>query len=379
MRRINAIAILYAFLMLWLCSCSQTVQKTGEDVAKTPISFAQEPIIFSEEKSPEYNMEKHEFVCKKGEYFGSSVVLDDVLYFESGNYAEDTGAEIKATISQKSKEGIEALYTEERADGGPIEVNELAYSGGCLFWSYRDEDIIAIRMYSLKNKEAQTLTSYPVDTAVVILESDQRFLSWYVVPQEGLPSLYVYDTDESEIRCLSNDIGYDNPYTRAYIQDGITSYIENFGDDERRLIIYDLESNKELQSYILPQEMEQISVQANRNYVVVREGYYGDEFYILDSKSCKFLKIDYSICHGVDPFSWHLLGDNIFINSHGRGGYEDKIVLLSLVDYSVSWIPLENSVIGARATALDRFSAYYTFLNKKNEVVTNVISFTFCE
>lgn len=189
MRRINAIALLYAFLMLWLCSCSQTVQKTGEDVAKNPISFAQEPIIFSEEKSPEYNMEKHEFVCKKGEYFGSSVVLDDVLYFESGSYAEDTGAEIKATISQKSKEGIEALYTEERADGGPIEVNELAYSGGCLFWSYRDEDIIAIRMYSLKNKEAQTLTSYPVDTAVLILESDQRFLSWYVVPQEGLPSL----------------------------------------------------------------------------------------------------------------------------------------------------------------------------------------------
>lgn len=69
----------------------------------------------------------------------------------------------------------------------------------------------------------------------------------------------------------------------------------------------------------------------------------------------------------------------IFINSHGRGGYEDKIVILSLVDYSVSWIPLENSVIGARATALDRFSAYYTFLNKRNEVVTNVISFTFCE
>lgn len=60
MRRINAIALLYAFLMLWLCSCSQTVQKTGEDVAKNPISFAQEPIIFSEEKSPEYNMEKHE-------------------------------------------------------------------------------------------------------------------------------------------------------------------------------------------------------------------------------------------------------------------------------------------------------------------------------
>ena len=62
MRRINAIALLYAFLMLWLCSCSQTVQKTGEDVAKNPISFAQEPIIFSEEKSPEYDMEKHEFV-----------------------------------------------------------------------------------------------------------------------------------------------------------------------------------------------------------------------------------------------------------------------------------------------------------------------------
>jgi len=379
MRRINAIAILYAFLMLWLCSCSQTVQQTGEDVAKNPISFAQEPIIFSEEKSPEYNMEKHEFVCKKGEYFGSSVVLDDVLYFESGNYAEDTGAEIKATISQKSEEGIEVLYTEERADGGPIEVNELAYSGGCLFWSYRDEDIIAIRMYSLKNKVAQTLTSYPVDTAVLILGSDQRFLSWYVVPQEGLPSLYAYDTDESEIRCLSNDIGYDNPYTRAYIQDGITSYIENFGDDKRRLIIYDLESNKELQSYILPQEMEQISVQANRNYVVVREGYYGDEFYILDSKNCKFLKIDYSICPGADPFSWHLLGDNIFINSHGRDGYEDKIVILSLADYSVSWIPLENSVIGAKAVEPGRFSAYYTFLNKKSEVVTKVISFTFCE
>lgn len=81
MRRINAIALLYAFLMLWLCSCSQTVQKTGEDVAKNPISFAQEPIIFSEEKSPEYNMEKHEFVCKKGEYFEGIAKL----YSSAGN------------------------------------------------------------------------------------------------------------------------------------------------------------------------------------------------------------------------------------------------------------------------------------------------------
>lgn len=91
------------------------------------------------------------------------------------------------------------------------------------------------------------------------------------------------------------------------------------------------------------------------------------------------MKIDYSICPGADPFSWHLLGDNIFINSHGRDGYEDKIVILSLADYSVSWIPLENSVIGAKAVEPGRFSAYYTFLNKKSEVVTKVISFTFCE
>lgn len=160
--------------------------KMAKDVEAKPISFSQEPIIFPEEDPPEYNMEEHAFTSEKGEYFGSLVVLDDVLYFESGNYAEDTGAEIKAIISSKSKEGIEALYTEERSDGGPIEVNKLAYSGGCLFWSYRDEDIIAIRMYLLKNKEAKTLASYPADTAVLILESDQRFLSWYVVPQEGL-------------------------------------------------------------------------------------------------------------------------------------------------------------------------------------------------
>ena len=65
--------------------------------------------------------------------------------------------------------------------------------------------------------------------------------------------------------------------------------------------------------------------------------------------------------------------------SERTSGFPEVVIILSLADYSVSWIPLENSVIGARATALDRFSAYYTFLNKKNEVVTNVISFTFCE
>lgn len=373
----HAIVLSSIFLIMWLCSCSQMGPKMAKNEEAKPISFSQKPIVFSEENPPEYNIEEHTFTSENGEYFGSSVVLDDALYFESGNYAEDTGAEIKATISSKSKEGIEALYTEERSDGGPIEVNELAYSGGCLFWSYRDEDIIAIRMYSLKKKEAQTLASYPADTAVLILESDQRFLSWYVVPQEGLPSLYIYDTAKSEIQCLSNNIGYDNPYTRAYVQDGITAYIENLGNDERRLVIYDLESSKELQSYILPQEMEQISVQANRNYVVVREGYYGDKLYILDSKSSKLLKIDYSICPGVDPFSWHLLDDNIYINSHGRDGYGDKIVILSLAECSVSWIPLENSVIGARAVEPDLFSADCTFLNEENKVVTNIVKFKF--
>lgn len=257
-------------LIMWMCSCSLMGQTEDDGMTEKATSFSQEQIVFHETKPPEYSVEEHTFTNKNGEYFGSLVVLDDVLYFESGNYAEDTGAEMKATISQKVNDETKALYIEERADGGPIEVNELTHSGDYLFWLYSDEDGAAIRMYSLQNEEAQTLASYPIDTAVPGLESNQRFLTWYMVPQEGLPSLYAYDTGKGRIQCLSNSIGYDTP--RAYIQDGITSYIENFGDDKRRLIIYDLESNKELQSYILPQEMEQISVQANRNYVVVREG-----------------------------------------------------------------------------------------------------------
>lgn len=377
MQKINVIATLCALSVLLLCSCSQPAQKKDGDAAEKPVSFSQEAIIFSDAKPPEYDVQEYAYISESGEYFGSSVVLDDVLYFESGNYAEDTGAEIKVVISQKTKDGVEALYTEERSDGGPIEVNELKYSGGCLFWSYRDEDCIAIRMYSLQDNELYTLSSYPADTAVLILESDRRFLTWYMVPQEGLPSLYVYDTDEGQTKCLSNNIGYDNPYTRAYVQGGITSYIENYGSDERRLVVYDLENGTELQSYILPQEMSQISVQANRNYVVVREGYYGDRFYILDSSSCEFLKIDYSIYPGVNPFSWNLLGDSIYINSKGWDGYENKIVILSLADHSASWIPLENTVVGAQVAESGRFSADYSFVNENGEVVAGIISFTF--
>lgn len=72
---------------------------------------------------------------------------------------------------------------------------------------------------------------------------------------------------------------------------------------------------------------------------------------------------------------WFLKRD--FINSHGWDGYGNKIVILSLAECSVSWIPLENSVIGARAVEPDLFSADRTFLNEENKVVTNIVKFKF--
>lgn len=368
-------ALIVFFVCLWLGACSE--QEEGQKITQMEISADEK--VFSVADPPNYDKGEYRFSLLPGEYIDEAVVKDESIYFESGNYTND-GIVIKTTISKREKNDTEILYTEEREDGGRIEVNELKLAGDKLFWVYSDFEEMTIKAYDLLKKEIQIIETYPAEkVAVLILESDDRFLTWYAVPQEGKPSLYVFDTEGDEVKCLSNDIGYDNPYTRAYVLEGVTSYIENYDEQRKKITIYDLENDQEMKSYILPEGLEMVAVQANREYVIIRVGYENTGIYILDAKTSELQEIDYSIHAGIRPFSWHLLGNKVFINSQGRGNYNDELVILSLEDSTLSWICLDQSVVGGKVREPNLYSADYSYVGEDNQVTKNIEFFFFDE
>ncbi len=360
-------------LCLWLGACSE--QKEGQEIKYLEVSSSKK--VFSVGEPPNYDKGEYRFSLLPGEYFGEAVIEDETIYFESGNYINSDMA-VKAAISKREKNNTEILYTEEREDGGPIEVNELKLAGNKLFWVYRDSEERTIKAYDLLEKEIQVIETYPAEeAAVLILESDDRFLTWYAVPQEGNPSLYAFDTEDDEVQCLSGNIGYDNPYTRAYVLDGVTSYIENEDEQRKKVTVYDLENDREIQSYILPEELEMVAVQANREYVIIRAGYEDTGIYILDKKTSKLQEMDYSVHAGIRPFSWHLLGNKVLINSKGRDNDHDELVILSLEDSTLSWIRLDQTVVGGKVREPNQYSAKYSGVDEDNQVTENIEVFLF--
>lgn len=161
------------------------------------------------------------------------------------------------------------------------------------------------------------------------------------------------------------------------MQEGVTSYIESFDEQRKKVTIYDLEDDREMGSYILPKEFEMVAVQANREYVLIREGYENTGIYIWDEKKNELQEIDYSIHAGISPFSWHLMGNKVFINSRGRDGYNDELVILSLEDSTLSWICLEQAVIGGKVREPNQYSADYSSVDEDNQVTVNVEFFLF--
>ena len=367
------------FGMIGVCLCLllAACAKQGAGQETSPLTVSTQKELFYQQSAPSYTPGEFQFKLMPGEYFGESIVEGDTVYFESGNYI-DTDVVISAAICKWDEDGTEILHTEEREDGGAIEVNELKMTENSLFWVYSDPEEWAIRAYDLTRKETQTIETYePDEIFVLILESDDRFLTWYAVPQEGKPSLYVYDTESKEIKCLSNDIGYDNPYTRANVVDGVTSYIENCGGQGKRIVVFDLENDRELGSYLLPEAFTMADVQANREYVVVRKGYETTGMYLLDTEKNELREIDYSVHAGIYPFSWHLMGDKVFINSKGRDQFHDELVILSLKDSTLSWIPLGQSVVGGKVREPDQFSAEFSSVDEDGVVTAHIVYYRF--
>lgn len=370
---------LFTLIVFFLCFGIGACSEQGEGKKITQIEFSSDKRTFSINTPLNYHKEEYKFSLLPGEYLDEAVIKNETIYFESGNYTND-GTVIKTTISKKEKNSTEILYTEAREDGGQIEVNELKLAGNKLFWVYSDSEEMKIKAYDLLKNESQIIETYPAEkVAVLILESDERFLTWYVVPQEGKPSLYVFDTEDNKVKCLSNNIGYDNPYTRAYVLDGITSYIENYDEHRKKITLYDLENDQEIRSYVLPEKFKMTAVQANREHVIIREGYENTGLYILDAKTNKLQEIDYSIHAGINPFSWHLLGNKVFINSKGRDNYNDELVVLSLEDSTLSWIYLDQSVVGGKVMEPNQYSAKYSCVGEGNQVTENIELFLFDE
>ena len=161
------------FLCLGLGACSG--QTDGQEPKPLEISDAKK--VFSVAEPPKYEKGVYPFLLSPGEYFGEAVVQDEAIYFESGNYTI-TDVATKTTICKKEGGSTEVLYTEEREDGGRVEVTELKLAGHMLFWSCLDSEELSIRAYDLLEREVETIAAYPAEEMLVlILEADDRFLT----------------------------------------------------------------------------------------------------------------------------------------------------------------------------------------------------------
>lgn len=257
---------------------------------------------------------------------GCITAFDGSIYFELCNIDPVTTNYLSCSINKldlfsMTYEPIVNIESDE-----PFYTNELVIVGDLLFWVYRDSKKLSIDYYILSTGEQGTIKEYPASAPTIILCGDTRFLTWYVPYETGI-HLFCFDTQTKNIVNLTQNAAADSPYTRAYVNNNIVAFLENY-EGGRLLVIYDLLNQKRLYTCILSDEFMLTRLQANANHVICTEGYSRETpIYLLDSNKQEFVKValtedDYSI------FACHLYEEYIMVNT----GLSEKLILFSLND-----------------------------------------------
>lgn len=356
------------FLCLLLAACA-----AGREAGPLTVSAETEPLRV--QPPPECQTGEVQFRLPPGEYLGEFIVAGDTVYFERGRYT-DTDVVVSAAVCRRDEDGTEEiLYTEEREDGGPMEVSELCLAGDRLFWVYQDLEETSIKSYDLGRGEAAVVETYPAEEGLhLTLASDDRFLTWCAAPRDGAPLLYALDTADGQVTCLSDRLG---AVARAYVWDGVTSYLETRGDQGTGLVVFDLENGRELANSLLPEDFAATEVQADRAHTVVRAGQEDTGLYLLDAEKGQLRELDYSARPGIRLFSWHLMGDAVLINSPAWDQFPDELAILSLKDAGLSWIPLEHRLTSGRVREPDQFSAEFSSADEDGVVTAHIVYYRF--
>lgn len=195
-------------------------------------------------------------------------------------------------------------------------LNELVASDSALFWILQDKSGMRLERYDLERGTVSTVKAFPYTSKAIILSGGQDYLTWYEYKNKET-SLYAYDIREDRIISISEKISLQSPYTRAYVNDGITVFTES-RKGALFLCVYDIHEQMYLKQLRIADSQSIINPQANSEYIVWIDGYEDPALYAYNLESDELKCISKSD-GSINLFSFHLIKDMVIINDSQSG------------------------------------------------------------
>lgn len=295
--------------------------------------------LYPESMSDTFQAKEFFLPLEEGCEIGSITAGENSIFYEIQQGVDEGQYDTHSWIYRLDTEtGGTEFVLEIENDGGTFYINELNCVGDDLFWYYEDANESKVERYSLETRVRDVLVqsdaAYPY-----VLCGDDRFLTWYEA-KDGEISLFTYDTEQNELFCIARGITADSPFTRAYVIDGKTFYLESTSTG-RRLVIYDLIDKAVCYTCVLPTSFEATRLQTNGEYVICTERYDSESpLFLLNREKKTFDKMEIDLGAGY-IFACHLFKDYVVINSNGS----DETVIVSLADKRYIKLPVSTHLV----------------------------------
>lgn len=297
--------LLFIICLIGLCGCSHSEQGMPPPLSYTP------------QASTGNNLRTIDVsgVVGEGYSLGCITSSKEYIFYESCQIEPITSNYMETIIYQLDINTSQSEPIIHISNGGDTFFsNELIHVDDSLFWVYRDENEVRIDFYTLSTGIQGTLIGYPPSSPDLILSGDNRFLTWYMPNEIGISLLY-FDSENDTIKCLTKNAAADSPYTRAYVFDGMVSFLEN-QPDSWLLIIYNLIDQKAEYTCHLSKDFLLTRLQTNSNYTICTDGYSrNSSLYLLNKDQQEFEKIEIKE-YDYNIFACHLYKDCVIVNSN---------------------------------------------------------------
>ena len=340
-----AVLLLSAFV---LSACeTHSISDTGDGKTENEIPEMQWSAISSDSAAGSISRNSVPLIIPKGwDPVGAAGNADNgVFYIRSksipmGLFAEKT--EIMHYDIQKDSSALIFSFDERNANHW---VNELVASDDALFWVYTDGVEQRIEKYDLESHAATTVKEFSPD-AIILLSASGDYLTWFVGEGDGIKpyTLYAMDVHTEEIGVVSANVyPLQSPYTRAFISEGITSYLSDSANPQ--IVVYDLQTKTVVTTISRDTDAIIENPKANRDYLLWEERESvnsADVVYLLfDLREGKLFDAALnSISESI--FSVHLLNHSIAINVLADSS---SILLADINNHTVSTLMEEDAFL----------------------------------
>ncbi len=310
MKKLPAAVMLIPMALFLLTSCASGCEDVlpNFDTAQSP-DYVEDASVFSE-----YSVREYPLTIPDGYYVGCIAGTETAVYYKedeiltTSEWVQNTEFYRIDTASGHS----ERIY--QINDGNLHWVNELVASDTGLFWVIRDETGMRIERLDFQSGQVATVKEFSSETPDIILTGGDGFVTWFEESGKSTDFLYACDDEGKEEFLISDQISKQSPFTRAYVNDGITAFVEA-SRSTQRLCTYDLQNKTYVKQLKVPASSTVADPRANRDYILWSEE---DQklLYTYDIAEAKLGCVANTDSDELYIFSFHLLGDVAMINDH---------------------------------------------------------------